>query len=61
MLTYTGLEIMFPKFPIMVISSHESHDFPAFSVGFSGWKPCFSADISDFLPIGDRLLFQALL
>jgi hypothetical protein len=34
MLTYTGLEIMFPKFPIMVISSHESHDFPAFSIGF---------------------------
>jgi hypothetical protein len=42
-----GLEITFPKFPIMVIGSH---DFPF----FFRLKPCFPPIVSNFLPISDR-------
>ena len=50
----SGLEIMFPKFQIMVIGSH---DFPCF---FQVGNPAFPPIIINFLPIVDRLLFRAL-
>jgi hypothetical protein len=44
----SGLEITFPKFPIMVIGSHDFSRF--FQVG----NPAFPPIISNFLPIIDR-------
>ena len=44
----TGLEITFPKFPIMVFGSN---DFPCF---FQVGNPAFPPIISNFLPIIDR-------
>jgi hypothetical protein len=48
-MSYPGLEIRFPKFPIIVISSHVM-TFPAFP-GVE--NPVFPPIINNFLPIID--------